>query len=375
MSGFFALLDDIVAMAKIAAASVDDVAAAAARASAKAAGVVIDDTAVTPRYVHGFTPDRELPVVKKIAIGSLRNKLLFILPAALLLSQFLPWLLTPILMVGGTYLCYEGAEKIWERVAGHDHAITPVVGGPDEKVMISGAIRTDFILSAEIMVIALNEVASEPLLSRTVTLIIVAVAMTVLVYGVVALIVKMDDVGLHLATERKGWLAGLGRGLVAAMPKVLATLSTVGIIAMLWVGGHILLVGVNDLGWHPLYDLVHHAEEEITHAIPGFLGATLAWLLNTAASAVIGVIVGAVVVAVMQLVHRFTAKGDRPGQAGHDQAGHDAAGHDQAGHDQAGHDEAGHDQAGHDADAATEVAPRRLAGGTDDTARSNPDQH
>ena len=311
--GFFALLDDIAAIAKLAAASLDDVGAAAARASAKAAGVVIDDTAVTPRYVHGFSPDRELPVIKKIAVGSLRNKLLIILPAALLLSQFLPWLLTPILMIGGTYLCYEGAEKLWEKFGpGHPHSAEAeqvVVGGPDEKAMISGAIRTDLILSAEIMVIALDEVASEPLLSRAVTLVIVALAMTVLVYGVVAVIVKMDDVGLHLATERTGALAGLGRGLVSAMPKVLATLSNVGIIAMLWVGGHILLVGLDDLGWHPPYELVHHGEEAITHAVPGFFGELLAWLFNTAASTGMGVIAGAVVVAVMMLVHRFTGKG------------------------------------------------------------------
>ena len=311
--GLVARLDDVAALAKLAAASLDDVGAAAGRASAKAAGVVIDDTAVTPRYVHGFSPDRELPVVKKIAVGSLRNKLLFILPAALLLSQFLPWLLTPILMVGGTYLCYEGAEKIWERIAGHSHAEqAPVVGGPDEKAMVSGAIRTDFILSAEIMVIALNQVAQEPLLSRAVTLVIVAIAMTVLVYGVVAVIVKMDDVGLHLATERTGWLAGLGRGLVAAMPKVLATLSTVGVIAMLWVGGHILLVGLNDLGWHAPYELVHHGEEAIHDA--GGLGAVLGWLVNTLFSAIFGGVVGAVVVAVPLAVHRGTghkgARGD-----------------------------------------------------------------
>ncbi|MFT4296884.1 MAG: DUF808 domain-containing protein [Micropruina sp.] len=310
--GFFALLDDIVAMAKLAAASLDDVGAAAGRASAKAAGVVIDDTAVTPRYVHGFSPERELPVVKKIAIGSVRNKLLIILPGALLLSQFLPWLLTPILMVGGSYLCYEGAEKLWEKFGGghgHDEP-APTVGGPDEKAMVAGAIRTDLILSTEIMVIALNEVATEPLLSRAVTLIVVALVMTVLVYGVVALIVKMDDVGLHLATERSGGLAALGRGLVAAMPMVLATLSNVGIAAMLWVGGHILLVGLDDLGWHPPYELVHHAEEAIVHAVPGFFGDALAWLTNTAASAVLGVIVGAVLVAAMLLIGRL--RGGRP---------------------------------------------------------------
>ena len=304
--GFFALLDDIVAMAKLAAASLDDVAAAAGKASAKAAGVVIDDTAVTPRYVHGFSPDRELPVIKRIAVGSLRNKLLIILPAALLLSQFLPWLLTPILMCGGTYLCYEGAEKLWEKFGGHGHhEPAPVVGGPDEKAMVAGAIRTDLILSAEIMVIALNEVAAEPLLSRAVTLIVVALAMTVLVYGVVAVIVKMDDVGLHLATEHSGGLASLGRGLVAAMPKVLATLSNVGIVAMLWVGGHILLVGLDELGWHPPYQLVHHAEEAILHAVPGFAGEALAWLTNTAASAVVGVLAGAIVLVVVQLIGRL----------------------------------------------------------------------
>ncbi len=119
--GLVALLDDIAVLAKLAAASIDDVGAAAGRASVKAAGVVVDDTAVTPRYVQGFLAERELPIIRRIALGSLRNKLLVILPAALLLSQFVPWLLTPILMLGGTYLCYEGAEKIWEKVAGHEH--------------------------------------------------------------------------------------------------------------------------------------------------------------------------------------------------------------------------------------------------------------
>ncbi|MFP5416417.1 MAG: DUF808 family protein, partial [Actinomycetes bacterium] len=161
--GLAALLDDISVMAKMAAASVDDVAAAAGRASVKAAGVVVDDAAVTPRYVTGFTPARELPMIKNIAIGSLRNKLLFILPAILLLSQFLPWVLTPLLMLGGLYLSYEGAEKLWEKVSGHDkhHPTTPapILGPEQEKVMTAGASRTDFILSAESMVIALNEVA------------------------------------------------------------------------------------------------------------------------------------------------------------------------------------------------------------------------
>src|SRR6476661_8803139 len=191
--GLFALLDDVAALARLAAASVDDVGAAAGRATTKAAGVVVDDTAVTPQYVHGVTADRELPMIKRITIGSLRNKLLIILPVALLLSQFLPVLLTPILMLGGAYLCFEGAEKVWGRLRGHDDHAKPVGElGPDaEKEMVAGAIRTDLILSAEIMVIALNGVASEPFVSRLLILVVVAVLITVAVYGVVAVIVKL----------------------------------------------------------------------------------------------------------------------------------------------------------------------------------------
>jgi uncharacterized protein len=310
--GLVALLDDIAALVKLAAASVDDVGAAAGRASAKAAGVVVDDTAVTPRYVQGLTPDRELPIIRRIALGSLRNKLLVITPAALLLSQFVPWLLTPILMVGGTYLCYEGAEKIWEKVGGHEHAEDDVeIDDPDhEKRVTSGAIRTDFILSAEIMVIALNEVADEPFVSRAVILVIVAIAITVLVYGVVGLIVKMDDIGLHLAGRESGAARTVGRGLVAGMPKLLAALSTIGIVAMLWVGGHILLVGVDELGWHWLYDLVHHAEEAVG-------GGALGWVVNTLASAVVGLVVGALVVAVVTLVKRARTPRDEAATPAH----------------------------------------------------------
>lgn len=300
--GLFALLDDVAALARLAAASVDDVGAAAGRATAKAAGVVIDDTAVTPQYVHGVTAERELPIIKRIAIGSLRNKIVFILPAALLLSQFAPWLLTPILMLGATYLCYEGAEKVFGKVLGHGgHQKNAVAQGPDaEKQMVSGAIRTDFILSAEIMVIALNEVATESFWPRLVILLVVAVVITVAVYGVVAGIVKMDDIGLSL-TQRSGAIVQrIGRGLVAGMPKLLSTLTVVGTAAMLWVGGHILLVGTDTLGWHGPYSLVHHAEEYVHHV--GGIGAVLAWLVNTAASAVIGLIVGALVVGIVSVL-------------------------------------------------------------------------
>jgi uncharacterized protein len=312
--GLAALLDDIAALAKLAAASVDDVGAAAGRASAKAAGVVVDDTAVTPQYVQGFTAQRELPIIRRIAVGSLRNKLLFIVPAALLLSQFLPWLLTPLLMLGGTYLCFEGAEKLleawgWHEDHGAEHAdSTPADGQPmvvpaamdsaeHERQMVSGAIRTDFILSAEIIVIALNEVADQSFGSRATILIVVSFAITALVYGVVGLIVKMDDLGLGLAQRPSRGAQRVGMGLVRAMPVVLTVLSTVGIAAMLWVGGHILLVGTDDLGWHAPYDLVHHLEEVVHDAVAG-LGGALAWLVNTIASALIGVLVGLVVVGV-----------------------------------------------------------------------------
>lgn len=308
--GLFALLDDVAVLAKAAAASVDDVGAAAGRASMKAAGVVVDDTAVTPQYVQGVAAQRELPMIRKIAIGSLRNKMLIILPAALLLSQFLPWLLTPILMCGGAFLCYEGAEKIWERVSGHhaEEELRTELDAEAEKAMVSGAIRTDLILSAEIMVISLNEVADEPFLTRAAILVVVAVAITFLVYGVVALIVKMDDVGIAL-TQRASRLAQrVGHGLVRAMPGLLATISAVGTVAMLWVGGHILLVGLEDLGWHAPYDAVHHLEEA-AHDAAGSLGSVLGWLVNTALSAVAGLVVGAVVVAVMHVLPWGHAKG------------------------------------------------------------------
>jgi predicted DNA repair protein MutK len=170
-----------------------------------------------------------------------------------------------------------------------------------ERTVVAGAVRTDFILSAEIMVIALNEVADEAFVSRAIILLVVAVAITILVYGVVALIVKMDDVGLHLIERTSATAQRIGRGLVKAMPRLLAVISVVGTAAMLWVGGHILLVGVDDLGWHWPYDRVHHWEEEVHHAVEG-IGAALGWCVNTAASLAIGVVWGAVVVAVMHVL-------------------------------------------------------------------------
>lgn len=291
--GLVGLFDDVAALAKLAAASIDDVGAAAGRASMKAAGVVVDDTAVTPTYVHGLAAERELPIIKRIATGSIKNKLLFILPAALILSEFVPTLVEIILIAGGTFLCYEGAHKIVHAIKGddHDHDVPAAIKGPDaEEATISGAIRTDFILSGEIMVIALKEVIDEPFLSRAIILVVVAALITVVVYGLVALIVKMDDVGLLMTQRDSARSQRFGRLLVQGMPKVLTFLSVIGTAAMLWVGGHILIVGAHELGWDWPYDLVHDAEHGVEDV--GGIGGVLAWSVNTAISAVVGFVWG-----------------------------------------------------------------------------------
>ncbi|MGK2928014.1 MAG: DUF808 domain-containing protein [Acidimicrobiales bacterium] len=301
--GLVGLLDDVAALAKLAAASIDDVGAAAGRASMKAAGVVVDDTAVTPAYVHGLAAERELPIIKQIALGSLRNKLLFILPVAILLAEVAPTLVEIILMVGGCYLAYEGAHKILGAFHGDDHGndVPAVVLGPDaEKTTIAGAIRTDFILSAEIMVISLKEVIDEPFVSRAVILVVVALFITVAVYGLVAAIVKMDDVGLSLAQRESANSQRVGRGLVTGMPIVLRWLSRIGTAAMLWVGGHILLVGTDELGWHAPYGFVHDLEATVHDT--GRISGVLEWLVNTAASAVVGLAVGLVIATIVSTI-------------------------------------------------------------------------
>lgn len=314
-TGLVALLDDISVIAKAAAASIDDVGAAAAKAGTKAAGVVIDDAAVTPSYVTEFTPERELPIIWQIAIGSLRNKLLILLPVALALSELLPAAITPLLMLGGLFLCYEGAEKVIEKLGGDKHGETlddPIADmATFEKERISGAVRTDFILSAEIMAIALNEVADEALLSRGIILAVVGVVITVAVYGVVALIVKMDDIGLHLVQERTSAAAkALGRGLLHAMPRLLTTLSVVGTLAMLWVGGHILVDGARKLGFKPPYEAIHGVEHAVAHAA-GPAGDVLAWLANSALSGVVGLVLGAIVAFAIHKVPAMLGKSAR----------------------------------------------------------------
>ncbi len=311
-TGLVALLDDVAAIARLAAASVDDVAAASMKASSKAIGVVVDDAAVTPKYVSGLSPARELPIIWRIAKGSLRNKLLFLLPAALLLSAFLPWAITPILMLGGLYLAFEGAEKIIESVFGHAHAAAhedEAAESPQalEDKKVGGAIRTDLILSGEIMAIALSEVADSSIGTQAAALIAVSLLITGGVYGVVALIVKMDDIGLHLAGRQGGVLPALGRGLVKGMPVVLSLLGKIGTVAMLWVGGGILVHGLEE--FH--LTTIPHAAETVAHAIAGlmpFAPGFGAWLGFAVASAIVGLVIGGLIAVVVPPVKRLFAK-------------------------------------------------------------------
>lgn len=307
-SGLAALLDDIATIAKVAAASIDDVGAAAGRASVKAAGVVIDDTAVTPRYVTGFTPDRELPVIARIARGSIINKLAIILPIGLLLSYFLPGAITPILMLGGAFLCFEGVEKILEALNPEedslDEDIAELSSEEHEKKMVSGAVRTDLILSAEIMAIALGEVAEESIWLQAGILFVVAVAITIGVYGLVGLIVKMDDIGLHMARRESRTSQAIGRSLVRAMPKLLSALSVIGIAAMIWVGGGIFLHGMHEFHLTPLPEWLDAAAHGASAAVPAFKGL-VEWVVHAIGSGLFGLVVGGVIVGVHHLwTHR-----------------------------------------------------------------------
>jgi predicted DNA repair protein MutK len=308
-TGLIALLDDVAAIAKVAAATLDDIAGQAGRAGVKAAGVVIDDAAVTPRYVTGFAAERELPIIRRIAAGSLRNKLLILLPAALALSLLAPWAITPLLMLGGAFLCYEGAEKLFEKLAGHaPPPETSATGDPKalEEAKVQGAIRTDFILSAEIMAIALATIPEAGFWSQALILALVGTGITALVYGAVALIVKADDLGLSLAT-RPGWLRRkIGCGLVRGMPAFLAALAAVGTAAMLWVGGGILLHGMEGFGFVALPQAVHH----LAGAVPALPGA--AWIVQAALSGLFGALVGALLIPLVQRVILPASRALRP---------------------------------------------------------------
>ncbi len=308
-SGLLALLDDVAAIAKAAAASVDDVAMHAGRAGAKAAGVVIDDAAVTPRYVIGFDPARELPIIFRIALGSLRNKLLILLPAALALSAFAPWAVTPLLMLGGAYLCFEGTEKAaeWLGLMHHAHGDGPADHATDarqlEDARVAGAIKTDFILSAEIMAITLAAVPDASFWTRLAVLAIVGVVITVAVYGVVALIVKADDAGVALARRRPAAIQAIGRAMVRGMPVLLRVLSVVGTAAMIWVGGGILLHGLEALGLGGLAHLVHDISAAAGAWVPR-AADLVSWLVAAMLAGMLGLAVGAALIPLADRVFR-----------------------------------------------------------------------
>ncbi len=305
--GLIALLDDVAALAKAAAASLDDIAGQAAKAGAKAAGVVIDDTAVTPRYVTGFSASRELPIVRRIALGSLKNKLLFLLPAALGLSLVAPQAITPLLMIGGAYLCYEGVEKIYhallpDAARAHEQELEPIAidASTLEDRKVAGAIKTDFILSAEIMAIALATVADANLLTQALVLGAVGIGITLAVYGVVALIVKADDAGLALARSPAGTPAGavvrlLGRLLVRGTTYLLSALGVIGTAAMIWVGGGIVLHGLEQYGLGWLSHAIHEAATFAARLLPAF-GPLLGWIVEAAAAGLVGIAIGLIAI-------------------------------------------------------------------------------
>ncbi|POH72017.1 DUF808 domain-containing protein [Arthrobacter glacialis] len=283
-------------------AIVDDILTAALKASAKSAGVVIDDAAVTPQYVAGLTPARELPVVAKIARGSLINKFVFIIPLALLLTAFAPWVLPYLLIIGGVYLCYEGAEKVTEWF-GHVHAHKEE-GARDEKALIAGAVRTDLILSTEIMLISLSNLDPEMgFWMRLGALVVIALVMTGLVYGAVALLVKLDDVGIKMEASENSGTRRIGAGIVRSMPAVFRVISIIGTVAMLWVGGHLAILNVGEVGWHWPIDLLHKVE----HALEP-LGAVVTWFGDTLVSALAGLLIGLIAVGVMLLVQKLLPK-------------------------------------------------------------------
>jgi predicted DNA repair protein MutK len=314
--GLIGLIDDVVGIARLAAASLDDAAAQAGRAGVKVAGIVVDDTAVTPRYVVGFAASRELPIIGRITLGSLRNKLLILLPVALALSLLAPWAITPLLMAGGLYLCFEGAEKVIEALGWHHeaaaahgstapgeaHLPAALLDPAEEDRRVKGAIRTDFILSAEIMAITLASVATSPFVTQALVLAIVGLVITLLVYGVVALIVKADDVGLALA-NRGGPVSGpAGRAIVRAMPPFLTGLGIVGTAAMLWVGGGIILHGLEVLNWPALPDAAHHLAHLVATPL-GTMAPIADWLANALLAGLLGLALGTATALIVSLRH------------------------------------------------------------------------
>ena len=302
MSGLLALLDDVAGLVKVAAASLDDVAGQAVKAGTKAAGAVIDDAAVTPKYVKGFEPARELPIVWRIARGSFINKLVFLLPVGLALANFAPWMIPPLLMLGGAYLCFEGAEKVVHALGyGHHHKDDHVSSKPKapahlEEERVSGAIKTDFILSAEIMTIALAAIPESNFWMEAGTLAFVAIGITVVVYGSVAIIVKADDVGLYMAKNGPiSPIRAIGRGIVRLMPKFMWLLMVVGTAAMLWVGGSIILHAMSEMGYPVIYDAIKHLAAGIASGLESGAGF-VKWAVTALLDGILGLAVGVLLI-------------------------------------------------------------------------------
>lgn len=310
-SGLFALLDDVAAIAKMAAASLDDVAGQTAKASAKAAGIVIDDTAVTPKYVVGLTPERELPVIWKITKGSLRNKLVFLLPLALILGYFAPSLIMPLLMIGGIYLAFEGTEKLVEFFIPHKEEHAEAKGATAreiEETTVNGAIRTDFILSAEIMALTLAGLAPSSIYTQAAILAAVGILITFAVYGVVGIIVKLDDMGVSLLrNSHTGFGRQLGKGLVAGMPVILKVLSTVGTAAMLWVGGSIIVHGLDSIGIHGVEAFIHSIVSHLPTEGTRF-SAAFEWIATSLLQALLAILIGIVIVIAVTIFNTLKAK-------------------------------------------------------------------
>lgn len=299
-------------------AVVDDILSAAMKASAKTAGVVIDDAAVTPQYVQGLTPARELPVVGKIALGSIVNKFVIIIPIALMLTAWAPQVLPFLLIVGGTYLCFEGAEKVLEWFGfGHGHAETE---DRDENRLVWGAVRTDLILSTEIMLISLASLDADMGMGMTLAVLaVIAILMTGIVYGAVALLVKLDDIGLKMAKNKERRVRHTGTRIVRSMPAVFRTISVIGTVAMLWVGGHLVLANLGEVGWHAPVDMLH--------AVEGFLaplGGVVVWVGDTVVSAIAGLAIGLLIVGIVLLIAKafgkkpsFNEGGENPAAIAH----------------------------------------------------------
>jgi uncharacterized protein len=304
-TGLLALLDDVAALVKVGAASLDDVPTQVAKTTGKVSGIVIDDAAVTPKYVVGLDPVRELAIIFKIAKKSLLNKIVLLAPAALLLGFFAPWVIQPILMLGGAYLCFEGYEKVHALFSKDSH--NPEHQNTDLKVItpeelentrVKGAVRTDLILSAEIIAIAYSSVADKPLITQIAVMVCVAIFITAAVYGFVGLLVKADDIGLKMAkNENRPHIRKIGLAIVKWMPLFLKLLGYIGTAAMLWVGAEIIAHGI---------PFIYHQLEALQATFASV--PAIAWLVKALVCAVAGLLLGAILGKALSFIRKLIYK-------------------------------------------------------------------